>query len=68
VIREKLSFILFLPTKMGFYEFLEMRGVLWWLFGVSVLHKKLDLNRESQNLPGLISGSWAIFFRYLELT
>jgi hypothetical protein len=53
---------------MGFYEFLEMRGVLWWLFGVSVLHKKLDLNRESQNLPGLISGSWAIFFRYLELT
>jgi hypothetical protein len=51
VIREKLSFILFLPTKMGFYEFLEMRGVLWWLFGVSVLHKKLDLNRESQNYP-----------------
>jgi hypothetical protein len=37
----------FWPPKWVFidvHEFLEMRGVLWWLFGVSMLYKKLDLN------------------------
>jgi len=51
-VERKSSIILFLATKISFisvHEFYEMRGVSWWLFRISMLHKKPYMRFESQN-------------------
>jgi hypothetical protein len=52
VVERKSLIILFFATKISFvgvHGFYKIRGVSWWLFRISMLHKKPCMRFESQN-------------------